>query len=153
MIQPLAPPPAPRARPVRCQGFDFTFTHEHDRLAFVSGQTGATFVAVDGAQVYPRRGRTVVASAPAWSKDGRRLAFLELPPDHAPRLVLVAAIDDPAGDVSWDLPDRHQARRRERLLGRRRQAGGEKDGDEADLLGHVHRRALATTGYRRDLRS
>jgi hypothetical protein len=105
VIQPLpSSPSAPRARPIRCQGFDFTFTREHDRLAFVGGQAGATFVAVDGAQIYPRHGRTVVASAPAWSKDGHRLALLELPPSHPPRLVLVAEIDDPAGDVSWDLP-------------------------------------------------
>jgi hypothetical protein len=100
IIQPLAP----RARPIRCQGFHFTFTREHDRLAFVGGQAGAAFVAVDGAQVYPRRGRTVVASAPVWSKDGRSLAFLELPAGHPARLVLVAEFNDPAGDVTWDLP-------------------------------------------------
>jgi hypothetical protein len=100
VIQPLAP----GARPIRCQGLHFTFTREHDRLAFVGGPTGTAFVAVDGAQVYPRRGRTIVASAPAWSKDGRSLAFLETPPAHPPRLVLVAALDNPTGDVTWDLP-------------------------------------------------
>src|SRR6185295_4329260 len=73
IIQPIAP----RARPIRCQGVHFAFSREKDRLAFVAGKAEAAFVAVDGAQVYPRRGRTIVASAPAWSKDGRSLAFLE----------------------------------------------------------------------------
>ena len=63
-----------------------------------------TFVAVDGGQIYPRRGRTIVASAPAWSKDGHSLAFLEAPADRAARLVLVAEVDNPTGDTTWDLP-------------------------------------------------
>lgn len=100
VIQPLAP----RARPIRCQGFNFTFTREHDHLAFVGGQGDTTFVAVDGAQVYPRRGHTIVASAPVWSKDGHGLAFLELSAAHPARLVVLAAVDDPAGDMTWDLP-------------------------------------------------
>src|SRR5207247_3627682 len=50
----------------------------------------AAYVAVDGAQVYPRKGRTVVASEPAWSRDGHSLAFLELPAARPPRLVLLA---------------------------------------------------------------
>jgi hypothetical protein len=100
VIQPLAP----RAPPIRCQGFNFTFTRAHDRLAFVGGPTATAFVAVDGAQVYPRRGRTVVAGAPVWSRDGRSLAFLELPSLRPPRLVLVADVDDPKGDTTWDLP-------------------------------------------------
>ena len=100
VIQPLAP----RARAIRCQGFNFTFTREHDRLAFVGGQGGTAFVAVDGAQVYPRHGHTIVASAPVWSKDGHGLAFLELSAAHPARLVVLAAVDDPAGDMTWDLP-------------------------------------------------
>ena len=100
VIQPLAP----RAAPIRCQGFNFTFTRAHDRLAFVGGPTGTAFVAVDGAQVYPRRGRTVVAGAPVWSREGHSLAFLELPATRPPRLVLVADVDDPKGDTTWDLP-------------------------------------------------
>jgi hypothetical protein len=101
VIQPIEP----GARPLRCQGINFTFTRQHDRFAFVGGPTGTAFVAVDGAQVYPRRGHTMVASAPVWSKDGHSLAFLEMPAAaHAPRLVLVAAIDDPRGDLTWDLP-------------------------------------------------
>jgi hypothetical protein len=110
VIQPLAP----RARPIKCVGLHHTFTKERDHLAFVAGQPEASFVAVDGGQVYPRRGRTVVASAPAWSKDGRSLAFLEKPRGEKPRgetpaerparLVLVAEIDNPTGDTTWDLP-------------------------------------------------
>jgi hypothetical protein len=61
-------------------------------------------VVVDGAQVYPRKGRSVIAGEPAWSKDGHSVAFLELRP-HAPaRLVLLAEYDNPTGDTTWDLP-------------------------------------------------
>jgi hypothetical protein len=100
VIQPVAP----RARPIKCVGAHFTFTHDKDRLAFVSGSAESGFVAVDGAQVYPRRGRTIVASAPAWSKDGRSLAFLEVRADRPTRLVLLAELDNPTGDTTWDLP-------------------------------------------------
>jgi hypothetical protein len=100
VIQPLTP----RARPTKCLGVHFTFTREHDHLAFVSGSPESGFVAVDGAQLYPRRGRTVVASAPAWSRDGRSLALLESPADKPARLVLVAEIDNATGDTTWDLP-------------------------------------------------
>ncbi len=100
VIQPIAP----RARAVKCVGAHFTFTHGKDRLAFVSGTTESAFVSVDGAQVYPRRGRTIVASAPAWSKDGRSLAFLEARVDRPARLVLLAELDNPTGDTTWDLP-------------------------------------------------
>ena len=100
VIQPLAPP----ARPIRCQGSNFTFTTQHDRLAFVGGPGGTAFVAVDGMQVYPRRGHTTVVTAPVWSKDGLSLAFLEQPAARPARLVLVAAFDNPKGDTTWDLP-------------------------------------------------
>lgn len=100
VIQPIAP----RARPIRCEGFYFSFPPQHDRLAFVAGQPEAAFVAVDAAQVYPRRGKTVVSSAPVWSKDGRSLAFLESPPEKPTRLVLLAEFDNPTGDTTWDLP-------------------------------------------------
>jgi hypothetical protein len=100
VIQPLAS----RARPIRCEGLHFTFTREHDRLAFIGGSSGAAFVAVDGAQVYPRHGRTTVAAPPVWSKDGLSLAFVEAPPARSARLVLVAEVDNPAGDITWDLP-------------------------------------------------
>jgi len=110
-ISPLPPPRtfviqpiAPRARPIKCVGVHFTFTHDRDKLAFVSGSAEAGFIAVDGAQVYPRRGRTIVASAPAWSKDGHSLAFLEARADHPARLVLLAELDNPTGDTTWDLP-------------------------------------------------
>jgi hypothetical protein len=110
-ISPLPPPRTfviqpivPRARSIRCVGAHFTFTHDKDRLAFVSGSAAAGFIAVDGAQVYPRRGRTVLASAPAWSKDGRSLAFLEAPAARPARLVLLAELDNPTGDTTWDLP-------------------------------------------------
>jgi hypothetical protein len=100
VIQPIAP----RARPIKCVGVHFTFSREKDRLAFVSGTAEAGFVSVDGAQVYPRRGRTMVASAPAWSKDGRSLAFLEARAAQPSRLVLLAELDNPTGDTTWDLP-------------------------------------------------
>jgi hypothetical protein len=100
VIQPVTP----RARPIKCVGIHFTFSHDKDRLAFVSGPPEAAFVAVDGAQVYPRRGRTIVWSAPAWSKDGRSLAFVEAPAARAARLVLMAELDNPTGDTTWDLP-------------------------------------------------
>jgi hypothetical protein len=100
VIQPITP----RARPLKCVGVHFTFSRDRDKLAFVSGTAEAGFVAVDGAQVYPRRGRTVVASAPAWSRDGRSLAFLEARGDQPARLVLLAELDNPTGDTTWDLP-------------------------------------------------
>ena len=100
VIQPIGP----RARPIRCQGFHFVFSREHDRLAFVGGKPESAYVAVDGAQVYPRSGRTLVASGPAWSKDGHSLAFLESPTGKLPRLVLLAELDNPTGDTTWDLP-------------------------------------------------
>jgi hypothetical protein len=112
--KPAAPPPptrlfviqpiAPRARPIKCVGIHFTFSREHDKLAYVGGKPEAAFLAVDGAQVYPRRGRTVVASAPAWSKDSRSLAFLESPAGKATQLVLVAELDNATGDTAWELP-------------------------------------------------
>jgi hypothetical protein len=100
VIQPIAQ----RARAIKCVGAHFTFTHDKDRLAFVSGTTQSAFISVDGAQVYPRRGRTIVASAPAWSKDGRSLAFLEARAERPARLVLLAELDNPTGDTTWDLP-------------------------------------------------
>jgi hypothetical protein len=100
VIQPVTA----RARPLKCVGAHFTFTRDKDRLAFVSGSAESAFVAVDGAQVYPRRGRTVLASAPAWSKDGHSLAFLEAPSARPARLVLLAELDNPTGDTTWDLP-------------------------------------------------
>jgi len=100
VIQPIEP----RARPIRCEGFHFAFSREHDRLAFVGGKAESAFVAVDGEQVFPRRGRTIVASAPVWSKDGRSLAFLESPAAKPIRLVLLAQFDNATGDTTWDLP-------------------------------------------------
>jgi hypothetical protein len=100
VIQPVTP----RARPIKCVGVHFTFSHDKARLAFISGPPAAAFVAVDGAQVYPRRGRTIVWSAPAWSKDGRSLAFVEAPAARPARLVLMAELDNPTGDTTWDLP-------------------------------------------------
>jgi hypothetical protein len=100
VIQPLSR----RGRPVRCQGDRFVFTAQQDHLAYVGGQPEAAFVSVDGAQVFPRKGRTQIAGDPAWSKDGHSVAFLELRA-HAPgRLVLLAEFDNPSGDTTWDLP-------------------------------------------------
>jgi hypothetical protein len=93
-----------RQRPIRCDGAGFTFTGQHDHLAFVTGKPEAEFVSVDGVQVYPRRGRTTITSDPAWSKDGRSLAFVETPAAGKPRLVLLAEFDNPTGDTTWDLP-------------------------------------------------
>jgi hypothetical protein len=95
---------APRARPIRCEGVFFSFIEAGGRVAFVSGLPEAAFVAVDGAQVYPRRGRARIASGPAWSRDGRSLAFLETPAEAPARLVLLAEFDNPTGDTTWDLP-------------------------------------------------
>jgi hypothetical protein len=100
VIQPIAA----RARPIKCAGIHFTFSREHDKLAYVAGKPEAAFLAVDGAQIYPRRGRTVVASAPAWSKDSRSLAFLESPAGKPTQLVLVAELDNATGDTTWELP-------------------------------------------------
>jgi hypothetical protein len=97
-------PVGKRARAIRCQGYHFTFTAEHDRLAHVGGKPEAAFVAVNGKQVYPRRGRTVIGSDVAWSRDGLSLAFVEWPNGGAPRLVLLAQFDNPTGDTTWDLP-------------------------------------------------
>ena len=46
----------------------------------------------------------MVASAPAWSKDGRSLAFIEARATEPARLVLVAELDNPTGDTTWELP-------------------------------------------------
>jgi hypothetical protein len=100
VIQPIGK----RARPVRCAGTRFSFTAQQDHLAFVGGAFDAGFVSVDGAQVFPRKGRTVIATDPAWSKDGHSLAFLELRPPAPARLVLLAEFDNPSGDTTWDLP-------------------------------------------------
>ena len=100
VIQPIAR----RARPIRCAGVRFAFTERHDRVAFVAGKPGAAFVAVNGVQVYPRRGRSTIPSDLAWSRDGLALAFLETPPRKPARLVLLAATDNPREDVTWDLP-------------------------------------------------
>jgi hypothetical protein len=93
-----------RPRRIRCEGVRFAFTTQHDHFAFVAGKPEAGFVSVDGAQVYPRRGRSIIASDLAWSRDGRSLAFLETPAAGKPRLVLLAEFDNPTGDTSWDLP-------------------------------------------------
>jgi hypothetical protein len=93
-----------RQRRIRCEGVRFAFTAQHDHFAFVTGKPEAAFVSVDGVQVYPRRGRSVIASDLAWSKDGRSLAFLETPVEGKARLVLLAEFDNPTGDTSWDLP-------------------------------------------------
>src|SRR5205814_607275 len=55
VIQPLSR----RGRPLRCQGQHFTFTAQQDHLAYLGGQPDAAFVAVDGVQVYPRKGRAL----------------------------------------------------------------------------------------------
>jgi hypothetical protein len=93
-----------RARAIRCQGQQFIFTGRHDRLAFVGGTPGKAFVSVNGKQVYPRRGKTVIASDLVWSRDGLGLAFLETPAKKPPRLVLLGAYDNPREDATWDLP-------------------------------------------------
>ena len=100
VIQPVSK----RGRPVRCQGIHFTAPPQQDHVAYLAGEPDAAFVAVDGVQVYPRKGRAQIAGEPAWSKDGHSVAFLELRP-HAPaRLVLLAEYDNPTGDTTWDLP-------------------------------------------------
>ena len=104
VIQPLTTKPARRARPIRCEGIHFAFNPRQDHLVFVSGKPEAGYVAVDGVAVYPRRGRTVIASEPAWSKDGMALAFLETPSSAPSRLVLLAEFDNPTGDTTWPLP-------------------------------------------------
>jgi hypothetical protein len=100
VIQPLTR----RGRPLRCQGERFAFTGPQDHLAYVGGDPDAAFVSVDGAQVFPRKGRALIAGEPAWSKDGHSLAFLELRPRAPARLVLLAEYDNPTGDTTWDLP-------------------------------------------------
>jgi hypothetical protein len=98
IIQPLEA----RARPIRCEGRYFTAAGDH--LAFVGGTPEAGFVAVDGAPTYPRKGRSVISSPVAWSKDGHSLAFLESPTEGPAHLVLLAEFDNPTGDTTWDLP-------------------------------------------------
>jgi hypothetical protein len=93
-----------RPRQLRCEGWAFTWNPPKDHLAYVTGPVGKTFVAVDGAKMYPRKGQTIIASDPAWSKDGTSLAFLEARPAKPPRLVLLAEFDNPTGDTLWDLP-------------------------------------------------
>jgi hypothetical protein len=100
VIQPVSK----RARPIRCQGLHHVFTSAHDRLAHVGGKAESAFVAVNGKPVFPRKGRTVLGSDLAWSKDGTSLAFVEWPAGKAPRLVLLAQFDNPSGDTTWDLP-------------------------------------------------
>lgn len=98
-------PLRPRGRPIRCEGTRFAFPETRDHVAYVAGEPEQSFLAIDGVQVYPRgrRMRTLLASEPAWSKDGRAVAFLETAP-HGNRLVLLAALDDASGDTTWELP-------------------------------------------------
>jgi hypothetical protein len=100
IIQPLKR----RGRPVRCAGVGFTTAPQNDHVAFITGKPAAAFVSVDGAQIFPRKGRTVLGSDPVWSKDGRALAFLETPLGAPARLVLLAEYDNPNGDNHWVLP-------------------------------------------------
>jgi hypothetical protein len=101
ILQPLGR----RARPVRCEGTGFSVSPRQDRLAYAAGAPGEEIVAIDGRRVFPRAGaRTRLASPPAWSKDGLSLAFLELPANEPPRLVLLADVDNATGDTTWDLP-------------------------------------------------
>jgi len=100
VIQPLSR----RGRPLRCRGERFAFTGPQDHLAYVGGEPDASFVSVDGTQVFPRKGRALITGEPAWSKDGHSLAFLELRPRAPARLVLLAEYDNPTGDTTWDLP-------------------------------------------------
>jgi hypothetical protein len=93
-----------RGRQLRCEGWAFTWNPPKDHLAYVTGPVGKTFVAVDGAKMFPRKGQTIIASDPAWSKDGTSLAFLEARPAKPARLVLLAEFDNPSGDTLWDLP-------------------------------------------------
>jgi hypothetical protein len=94
-----------RARPIRCEGTRFAFAARRGRVAFVSGAADAAFVAVNGKRVYPRRGTAALASDPAWAPDGIALAFLEAEGPGTPaRLVLLADVDNPTGDTTWDLP-------------------------------------------------
>ncbi|MCG5055284.1 MAG: hypothetical protein KA712_20160 [Myxococcales bacterium] len=101
VIQPLRR----RAKPLRCEGLEFTLPPARTRLAYLKGaHPAALSVFVDERRIYPRKGTTEVASAPAWSGDGLALAFLEKPSSAAPRLVLVADLDNPTGDTTWELP-------------------------------------------------
>jgi hypothetical protein len=98
-----------RAKPLRCEGFGFVFTHSQDHLAFVKGDGAQAFVSIDGEQRYPRKGRTAIASDLAWSRDGNSLAFVEGPRPAGPQLrppnlVLLAQFDNPTGDTTWNLP-------------------------------------------------
>jgi hypothetical protein len=105
VVQPFVPPSGRKARPIRCQGVHFEFTGKKDHLAYVTGKPDAAYVAVDGEQVYPRKGRTQIASELAWSRDGQSLAFLEVHAGAPARLVLLAQFDNHTGDVTWNLPD------------------------------------------------
>jgi hypothetical protein len=105
VVQPFGPPRGHRARPIRCEGVHFDFTGKRDHLAYVAGKPDASYVAVDGVQVYPRKGRSTIASELAWSRDGHSLAFLEARPSGPARLVLLAEFDNPTGDTLWSLPD------------------------------------------------
>lgn len=100
MIHPLAK----RARPIRCEGTRFSWSPQHEHIAFVQGTDAKNAVNVDGVQTYPRKGKTTIASEPKWSKDALSLAFLEVRTPSPPRLVLLAEFDNPTGDTTWDLP-------------------------------------------------
>ena len=92
-----------RARPIRCEGTRLMFNPARDRLAYLVGQPSKAYLAVNGKRVYPRRGKTQIGSALAWSEDGTSIAFVE----HAkngPRLVLVAEPSAAEGQAQWPLP-------------------------------------------------
>ncbi len=94
-----------RSRVVRCVGGRFALSASH--IAFIGGQPGKQFVAVDGQQVYPRqRTRTGIVSELAWSSNGMALAFLEARPEAGGQthLVLLADVGNATGDTTWDLP-------------------------------------------------
>ncbi len=101
VIQPIAT----GSPPLLCEGDRFVWTEGRDHVAWVGGPAGKEFVGADGAQVYPRRGRTrtTVQGLPAWSADGRSLAFIETGGGQA-RLVVLVETDNPNGDSTWPLP-------------------------------------------------
>lgn len=91
-------------RPIPCEGSGFTFSPRKDQVAFVSGEPDAAVVKVDGRRVYPRHATSTIVAEPVWSPDGAALAFVEAPPGVAPRLILVADLEDGSSDTTWDLP-------------------------------------------------
>ena len=87
------------------RGKKFSWSPDKKRLAYVSGRAPHQRVTVDGEPVWPRgSGTTMIRGEIAWSPSGEGLAFIESNQKGDGTLVVLVALDDTGGDLTWPLP-------------------------------------------------